>query len=100
MMWPYPAFHTNFFSTDTSSGIHHHIMLIPAGAEFAFAMRWDFHFDHRCPKVCDVAKKLDRAFFMAIFHFSVRRTHSAERLNSALSAFGQARAPTCPHTVK
>src|ERR1700730_4340222 len=43
------------------------------------------------PKMCNVAEKLDRAFFIAILHFPIRRTHAAQRVNSTLSTLGKTR---------
>ena len=53
-------------------------MLASAGAKFAVPMGGNLHPDHGSPQVSHVAKKRDRTFPVAIFQFTVSRTHSAQ----------------------
>ena len=62
------------------------LVLDSPSAEFAFPVRRSFHPDHGRPQMCHIAKKLDRALFVAVFHFAIRRAHATQRLNAALDA--------------
>src|ERR1700678_164529 len=48
--------------------------------------------DSRRPQMRDVAKKRDRTLAVAIFQLTIRRTHSAQRLNATLDTLCHPRA--------
>ena len=84
LLRPYPTLHINLLTLNPARRLQHFLVLVPACAEFALAVRRDFDPDHCCPQVRDVAEKLDRTLFVPILHFAIRWAHATERLNATL----------------
>src|ERR1700722_3526229 len=77
LLRPHPAFHIDLPAGNPLRRFQQGFMLVPAGAELTVPMRWSLDSDHGRSQMCDVTKKLHRAFAIPIFHLSIRRTHPA-----------------------
>src|SRR5579872_5533720 len=82
----YPTFYINFLVGNSPRGFDQLRVLTAACAEFTFSVRRNFHSDHGCPEVRHIAEEFDRTLTIPVFHFTICRTHSAERLNATLDA--------------
>ena len=67
-------------------------MLTATRTKFALAVGTNLGANGRRAQVCDIAQKRNRTFTISIFHFAIRGTHPAERLNATLNALGYLRA--------
>src|SRR5258706_5606282 len=92
MLRRHPAVDIDLLALNAARRFKNFAVLPSADAEFTLSMRRNFGSDHSCPEVGDIAKKLNWALFVAIFHLAIRRTHPAERLNATFDTLSHPRA--------
>src|SRR5208337_3742037 len=83
----HPTFHIDFSGPDALRRIHNVVVATAPHAEFTIPVCWNLDSGRRRPEMGDVAKKLDGALFITIFHFAIGRAHAAERTDATLDAF-------------
>ena len=83
---PNPAIDVDFSGRNSPSRLHDGFILSATGTKITFPVRGSLYADNCGPEMSDMTKKLHRAFTISVLHFSVSRTHRAQRLNPALDA--------------
>src|SRR5580658_6336653 len=83
---PCPTLHIDFLARDAAGGLDQGLVLASSGAEFALSMHRNLDTDGSRSQVRYMAEKRHGALAVAVFHFSIGRTHATERLYAALDA--------------
>ena len=81
---PAPGLNIDFLAQNSLRRFEHLGVAAAVNAKFAVTMRRRFHADRGSTQMCDMAQEINRTFSIAVLHLTVRRTHSAERLDPAL----------------
>src|SRR5579883_1106034 len=66
-------------------------MIAPAGAALALSVFRNRETQAHGAQMRSLTKEIDGRFLIAVFEFSVRRTHATQRLNLTAPAFGKPR---------
>src|SRR5258707_14587702 len=78
-----PTFNIDLLARDPVRRLQQRLVLSAAGAKLAFPVRRNLNPDRCRSQVRHIAKKLDGALAVALFHFAIGGTQSAQRLNHA-----------------